>query len=266
MSGQSTRRVARTATIMGTVVSVHAIVNDGGLGNRTEERIEERIDGSFAALAEVEAVFSPFRPDSDVSRMRAGTLNEADADPRVREVHRACDLAESATGGRFSARWRTGFDPTGYVKGWAVEAAHEAWLLPLLQEPGVVAVGMNAGGDMQLSTRPGADWTWRVGIADPLAPDSVLATLELKDGAVATSGLMERGAHIVDPRTGRPATGAVSATVVAASLADADVWATAAVVAGVDDLGWVALAPHTSGIVVGVGGRARRWAGGAEIS
>lgn len=280
-----THRLVRTAEIMGTVVSVHVILDRGeDDGNLSESPLPDSaasdspvpdpaapddavaaIERSFGELREMDRIFSTYRADSDISRIRAGSLTVEEADPLVALVRRACDRAEVVTGGLFSAHWRGGFDPTGYVKGWAVERAFNRWLRTLLGLD-VIAVGMNAGGDMQLATRPDADWRWRVGIADPSRPGMLLATTELTDGAVATSGTAERGAHIRDPRSAKPpTTGAASATVIADRLSDADVWATAAVVAGINDLGWVARARHTSGLVVGYDGRIRRWAAGDEV-
>lgn len=252
-------RWVRVRDLMGTVVSAHLIVEEGTAS------CERAFDAAFAQIGELERVFSPFLPDSDISRIRDGALSIADADPRVAQVRTACAGAQEATGGRFSADWLGWFDPTGYVKGWAVELAFDAQLRSLLDEPGVVAVGLNAGGDMQLATAPGADWEWRVGIAHPAKQGELLATVTLADGAVATSGTAERGAHLVDPRTGEVASGTLSATVVADHLTDADVWATAAAVAGVDDLSWIAAAPHTRGLILGRADTVRRWAGGAEL-
>jgi thiamine biosynthesis lipoprotein len=182
----------------------------------------------------------------------------------VREVSDACDGAEFETRGLFSAHLGGVFDPTGYVKGWAAERAVREHLDPLLRTPGVQAAGLDVGGDLQVLTAEDADWTWRIGIVDPADRSQVLATVPVRNGAVATSGSAERGAHIIDPRTGRPATGIRSATVIAPSLARADVWATAAVVAG-DDLSWISHAPETSGMPVTDAGAVRRWTGGITI-
>lgn len=253
-------RLIRTAALMGTVFSVHVVGTPV-----VTDAVHSAIDACFAELAEVELVFSPYRADSAVSRMRSGAAILAEVDDRVGEVAAACADAEAATFGRFSA-WRAGwFDPTGYVKGWSAEAAAQGWLRPLLSLPGVQAVGLNAGGDVRLFTRADAEWEWHVGIVDPRRTGEVLATIDLRDGAVATSGLAERGPHILDPRTGRSAEAVLSATVVADDLATADVWATAAVVSG-DDLSWIGAAPVASGLLVLPDGRTRRWAGGVEVS
>ena len=77
----------------------------------------------------------------------------------------------------------------------------------------------------------GADG-WRVGIQHPWVRDRVAAVLMVTDAAIATSGRYERGDHVLDPRTGLPATGLASVTVVGPDLAIADAYATAAVALG----------------------------------
>jgi thiamine biosynthesis lipoprotein len=166
----------------------------------------------------------------------------------------------------FSAGWRGWFDPTGLVKGWAVERAAARFLRPLLAEPQVQAAGINAGGDMQLLTDPESAWQWRIGIADPDDRTATLATIRLGDGAIATSGIGERGHHIIDPRTGQPATSVHSATVISDRLTDADLWATTAVIAGFDDLSWLNDAHSRSGMLIAPDGRTRRWADSTEVT
>jgi len=253
------RRVA-VERIMGTAISVH-VVGDVGA-----DAFDHAVSACFDELRRVDGVFSPYRDDSDILRIARGELAMTDASPWVAEVARECARAEAETRGLFTAMWSGVFDPTGYVKGWSVERAARAHLAPLIESPGAVAAGINAGGDMQLFTAARSDRTWNVAIVDPGDPSRVIATVPVRDGAVATSGGAERGAHIVDPRTGVAVAGAGSATVVSASLAHADVWATAAVVAGFDDLGWISRAGRASGLIVDGCGRVRRWVDGVEIS
>jgi len=262
MTSAAPARRAWVETIMGTAISIH-LISESALDRPA---VDEAIAGCFDQLREIDRLFSTYRADSDISRLRRGESALADLDPRVREVAEACLTWEWATNGRFSAHWQGWFDPTGYVKGWAVEDAARRHLAPLLAEPGVLAVGVNAGGDLQLFTTEEADWTWTIGIADPVRPGEVVATLEVRNGAVATSGTAERGHHIIDPRTGEPALSVVSATVVADGLAAADVWATTAVVAGIDDLSWIGEASTRTGLVVGQSGLVRSWLGATEVS
>ena len=258
----SAERRVWVETIMGTAVSVHAHGTREFVGAAATAA---SVAQAFAELREADRIFSTYREDSEISRLRRGDITLEDAHPLVADVATACLDAERRSAGRFSATWRGWFDPTGYVKGWAVERAARIHLLPLLAANGATAIGINAGGDMQLGTAAGSDWVWRIGIADPHRAGEVLAIMDVVDGAVATSGTAERGAHIVDPRSGEPATGVRSATVVADSLAEADVWATVAVVGG-DDLSWVSAARSRSGMTVTDDGRVRRWLGTTEVA
>ncbi|HWD63208.1 MAG TPA: FAD:protein FMN transferase [Humibacter sp.] len=248
---------------MGTVASIHVIASDGGGHHRD---VLAAIDVCFDELRDVERVFSTFRDDSDICRLRDGLIQADEADARVAVVRAACVDAKEATGGRFDA-WRRGwFDPTGYVKGWATEKAARRTLAPLLGRAGIDAVGINVGGDIQLFTGADSAWLWHVGVTDPTRSGEVSATMEVRNGAVATSGTAERGAHIIDPRTNTPVIGVASATVVADGLERADLWATTAIVAGFDDLSWIASAGVHSGLVVSSDGRVRRWANGLELT
>ena len=252
-------RSVRVQEIMGMPISIHVLNNCGALSPTAERAIQ----ACFAELRDIDRVFSTYRDDSDIRRIARGELTIADADARVAEVEAACRAAAIETGGLFSATWQGSFDPTGYVKGWAVENAARRHLAPLLVDE--TAVGINAGGDMQLFTAPGADWRWNVGIADPRRPRLLIATIEVRNGAVATSGSAERGSHIIDPRTGDPARGVVSASVVDDSLTRADLWATAAVVASFDDRSWVARSGTRTGIVIDEDGRVTRWLDGTSV-
>jgi thiamine biosynthesis lipoprotein len=95
---------------------------------------------------------------------------------------------------------------------------------------------------------------WRVGIEDPDDPSRVLAVVPVRQGAVATSGLAHRGAHITDARTGRVPTEVASVTVVADDLVRADLDATAAFALDAEAATWLAERGST-GLVVWRDGR-----------
>ena len=188
-----------------------------------------------AWLHRVDAVFSTYREDSDISRIRRGELRVDDADPDVGAVLDLCAQAQAATGGAFSAMLHGRLDPTGLVKGWSVEQASA-----ILRRRGSANHVINGGGDVRAAGEAEPGRPWGVGISDPAAPREVLAVVHARDLAVATSGVAERGLHIVDPFTGGPAAQDVaSATVVGPSLTFADAYATAAVVLGREAPRWI---------------------------
>ena len=187
---------------------------------------------AFAWLREVDAIFSTDREDSEISRLDRGELLLADCRPEVDEVLSECMRLERLTGGAFSARPAGRLDPSGYVKGWAVAGA--------ARRLAAERFCINAGGDLVARGRPAAERRWRIGIRHPEDLEQLAAVVELEDLAVATSGEYERGAHIVDPRTGRRPTGLLSVTVVGPDLGTADAYATAAFAMGADGPEWTA--------------------------
>ncbi|MEA2632270.1 MAG: FAD:protein transferase [Chloroflexota bacterium] len=196
------------------------------------------VDALFEELHGIDARFSTYKPDSEISRLMRGELAEEDASLDVRHVLAACDHLAIATGGAFDVRHHRPdgrLDPSGYVKGWAVEEA--AWRL---DSAGARNYWINAGGDIVARGQAEPGRSWRVGIRHPDQADRVAAVLAVSDQAVATSGTYERGEHIIDPRSGRPATGLRSVTVVGPGLAFTDAYATAVYAMGLDGLGWLA--------------------------
>jgi thiamine biosynthesis lipoprotein len=83
----------------------------------------------------------------------------------------------------------------------------------------------------------------------------------MRSGAIATSGSAHRGAHIVDPRSGRTPTEVSSATVIATSLTWADIDATTAVVQGRDSLHWLRHRPIRAALLVWADGSTSTFAG-----
>mgnify|MGYP001824941822 CR=1 FL=1 len=126
----------------------------------------------------------------------------------------------------------------GFGKGVGIERS-----ISLLRSQGIHNAIINAGGDLKAIGKKG-DRPWRIGIRHPRQQDTVLAYLDIEGNeSVFSSGDYERYFmfdgkryhHIIDPRTGYPASGAQSVTVIHADAALADAAATAIFVAGVKD-------------------------------
>ena len=205
---------------MGTVVSFDVPLS---------ARHDGSLDAAVAWLHRADRVFSPYRPGSDVSRLADGAVTVDGCAPEMAEVIAACEFVRELSGGYFTASPWGRFDPSGYVKGWAVERA-----AAILSAAGSANHLVNGGGDVQcVGARPGMSPSpWRVGIADPFHRGGLALVVAATDCAVATSGTAERGAHIANPRTGEPAAGLASLTVAGPSLAMADACATAAFAMG----------------------------------
>jgi len=221
--------VRHVEQVMGTAVSIE-LADD-----RPGPELRELIDDVCRWLHEVDARFSTYKEDSEVSRMRRGELTLADCSDDLRHVLNACADLWRDTDGYFDAYAGGPLDPSGYVKGWSVEVASAR-----LAAAGSVNHYINAGGDIRMRGHHPDGGPWRVGIRHPWEADKVSWVLALTDGAIATSGTYERGHHVINPRTGQPARGLRSVTVVGPDLTLADAYATAALAMGEAGLTWLA--------------------------
>ncbi len=231
---------------MGTAVSFHLYPGEGAPGS-----LHSALEKACEGLHRVEEVFSTWQPDSPVSRWRRGELAAESLPPEVGEVMALCEQAKRLSGGWFDP-WSMpgGTDPTGLVKGWSVEAAAS-----LLQAEGWRAGMVNGGGALTVFGPPPQGAAWRIGVQHPWRPEGLACVLEVASGAVATSGTYQRGPHLVDPRTGRPAVAAASATVTGPSLALADALATALAVGGATVLDRIAALPGYEAYLIGPEGQ-----------
>lgn len=211
-------RLRHPEHVMGTVVSfdVPASARDDG-----------SLDAAVRWLHWVDETFSTYLPGSDVSRLARGEVTLADCAPEVADVLAACAALQEESGGYFTAYPDGSLDPSGYVKGWAVERA-----AAIITAAGSAAHTVNGGGDVQCVGGKPDGTPWRLGIANPFLPGTLALVVAGRDFAVATSGTAERGAHIMNPHARGPAGGLASLTVVGPSLTLADAYATAAFAMG----------------------------------
>ena len=212
---------------MGTVVSIDVRHADPVAASAA-------LDAAFAVLRAADERFSPFRPDSELSRLDRGELSDDELSEDMRTVLAVAERARADSDGVFDVRTPEGrIDTNGVVKGWAAQRAADG-----LVAAGMVDFLLNAGGDVVARGGPEPGQAWQVAVRHPGDPMAVLAVLEVRDGAVATSGTYERGAHVWDGRTGSRDVPLVSATVVAPDLTVADVLATTVLAMGPDGAPW----------------------------
>jgi thiamine biosynthesis lipoprotein len=211
--------IRRVEQIMGLPVVVD-VRDDGDAG--------PALDDLFDWLRWVDATFSTFKEDSEISRINRGELRREDAQPDVRRVLERCDSLREETDGYFDMRAPDGsIDPSGLVKGWAVDRA-----AAILDGAGFQNYAVSAGGDMRVLGRAVPDLAWRVGIQHPLDRQQVASVVETTDLAIATSGAYARGDHVWNPHSGRAPSGILSVTIVGPKLGTADAYATSAFAMG----------------------------------
>jgi len=212
---------------------------DLGSSKVDEAAIDAAVEGVKKFVYGVDEDFSTYKDGSFVSRLRRGEISIESCPADLQEVWNLCALARDLTSGAFDP-WAVagGFDPSGYVKGWAADVAAD-----ILVAAGVAHVQVNAAGDLALrggwfDSADGVVKPWSIGVVNPDNRAEIVKVYEITDGAIATSGTYERGAHIHDPLNGLIAIGAKSATVVGAEGWLCDAMATAVMVAGQDSAKW----------------------------
>ena len=219
-------RVEKIIPVWGTEIFI-----DASSEKLESAEIERVISGVEAFFFDVDDELSTFKETSSVSKLRANKLKITDAPEMVQEVWRGCMRAKDLSFGSFDP-WAVegGFDPSGFVKGWAAEKAAD-----MLVSAGCDQVQVNAAGDIALR----GNSPWKIGVVNPDNKSEIVQIFEITNGNIATSGHYEKGAHIKDPHTGVIAIGAKSGTVIGPDGGICDALATALMVDGQDAAQWI---------------------------
>lgn len=219
--------------VMGMIVSID-------VRDPITPEIARALEAGVVWLHDVDARFSTYRSDSEISRFGRGEIGIDELSRDAEEVLLTCIELTDLTDGAFDAFVvpapnGTDLDPSGLVKGWSVER-----LARIIEGAGAFNFCINAGGDIAARGGPRLGQPWRIGIRHPDHVDRLALTLSVTGPvAVATSATYERGAHIIDPRTGEPTADLASVTVVGADLGIADALATAVFVMGEAGVDWI---------------------------
>jgi thiamine biosynthesis lipoprotein len=185
-------------------------------------------DQVYAYFEHVDQTFSTYKDDSEISRLNRGELSLSQASDEMKEIFALAEQTRQESQGYFDIRRGGYFDPSGIVKGWAIQQA-----AGLLEQAGYRNYYVYAGGDIQAAGTNAQGQPWRVGIQNPFNPAEMVKVLSIRDRGVATSGTYARGMHIYNPREPNETIhGIVSLTVTGPNIYEADRFATAAFAMG----------------------------------
>lgn len=189
---------------------------------------KEVINNVFDYFDRVDHKYSPYKIDSDVGKINNHQLLPKQYDDELKLVLELCEKTKQETSGYFNIEHNGKIDPSGLVKGWAIQNAAE-----LVKEAGFINYYIEAGGDIQVAGKNGKGETWVVGIRNPFNKAEIVKVLQVSNCGVATSGTYERGQHVYNPITGSDKiTDVVSLTVIGSNVYEADRFATAAFAMG----------------------------------
>ena len=178
----------------------------------------------FDFLGTVNERFSPYKATSEVSLFRDEKLKTSELSPDLTYIISQCKTYEKTTNGYFSAYYKKSFDPSGYVKAWAI---HQIYTLLINREISTFLI--NIAGDMVAN---GDTKSWTIGIEDPFDTHKLLGKVSLTNQAIATSGSYIRGEHIYDPHTKTAQSDLVSVSIYGEDIIQADIFATACIAMG----------------------------------
>ncbi len=202
----------QTWLIMGMPVTL--VIEDASADKATFDKV-------YDYFQSVDNKYSPFKPDSEVSKIN-DSLPESDWSTEMKHILKLCEQTKQQTNGYFDVFHGDKLDPSGLVKGWAIDNAAK-----LLNKLGLKEFYIDAGGDVQANGR-----AWKVGIRNPFNQDEIVKVVAVTDHGVATSGTYIRGQHIYNPFDDAEIKDVASMTVIGTSIYDADRFATAAFAMG----------------------------------
>jgi thiamine biosynthesis lipoprotein len=216
------------------------------------------IDRIFAYLSEVDARFSTYRNESEISRINRGEVHEDGYSAEMQEVFALAERTRTETNGYFDIRRPDGtLDPSGVVKGWALKHA-----AGLLTQEGYANFMIDGAGDIVTTGKNSEGGEWSIGIRNPFAHEEIVKIIYPHGKGIATSGSAARGAHIYDPHhPGASLAEVKSVTVLADDVLIADLFATAAFAMGRASIDFLNEHPHLEGYAIDKDGIAVMTAG-----
>jgi thiamine biosynthesis lipoprotein len=189
--------------------------------------MQDDLDKVFAYFVSVDETFSTYKATSEISKINRGELFAAQYSEDMEAILALSEQTKRDTYGYFDIQHDGIYDPSGIVKGWAIQNATY-----ILKAGGLHNFYIDAGGDIQVSGHKDGK-LWRIGIRNPFIHAEHVKVLALTNRGVATSGTAIRGQHIYDPyNRGTLLLDIVSITVIGPNIYEADRFATAAFAMG----------------------------------
>lgn len=225
----------QTKIIMGMPITIEIVHNNA----------EDQFSNTFDYFRKVDNRFSTYKPKSEISQINAG-LTRNKWSEEMKQVLKLCEETKKLTNGYFNIEHHGKLDPSGLVKGWAINnAAH------LLFKSGAKDFYIDAGGDIQVYGTNADKQPWTIGIRNPFDVQEIIKVVRLTNKGVATSGTYIRGQHIYDPHESEREINLVkSLTVIGPNIYEADRYATAAFAMGTAGITFIESVPDLEGYMV----------------
>ncbi len=237
-----------TRILMGMPITVEIV----GLKNATT------INAVLDYFTQVDARFSTYKDNSEISAFNRGEVLPANLSAEMKEVLQLSAITRDQSQGYFEIRKADGaLDPSGIVKGWAINNAAK-----IIRSRGHVDFFVEAGGDVQSAGHNEEGSEWRIGIRSPFHSDEIIKVVTPRGQGMATSGTYVRGQHIYNPHEPtKLIQDIVSLSVIGPDILEADRFATAAFAMGEQGIYFIENLPGFEGYMVNAQGIATQTTG-----
>ena len=204
------------------------------------------INRVFEYFRYVDNKFSTYKNGSEITRINKKLIDLESASTDMKEIMSLCEITKKETFGFFDISKNGKLDPSGLVKGWAINNAADS-----LRKNGFKNYYVNAGGDVQVRGKNKDGNRWTVGIQNPFNLKEIVKAIAINEEGVATSGIYIRGQHIYNPYDpDSDLADIVSLTVIGPNIYEADRFATAAFAMGKRGIEFIDSLPGFEGYMI----------------
>ena len=224
------------ATIMGMPV----IINIADQNSKPDD-----FETVFSYFRSVDEQFSIFKDTSEITKINKGLLTEKEYSSAMKTILNLCEQTNRETNGYFDIHINGKLDPSGLVKGFAINEGAE-----ILKLRGYQNFFVEIAGDIQTYGKNEKGEFWKIGIRNPINRDENVKIVQLKDKGIATSGTYIRGTHIFNPHENKAADNIASMTVIGPNVCEADRFATAAFAMGEKGIQFIGSFPDYEGYMI----------------
>lgn len=188
---------------------------------------DEDINEVFSYFHYIDNKFSTYKKNSEISQINRGEIREKDFSADMKKILSLCEETKKETNGFFDINNNGFLDPSGIVKGYAINEGAN-----ILKNKGFKNIYVEIAGDIQVFGKDEKGEDWKIGIKNPFNFDEIVKVVSLSSRGIATSGTYIRGSHIYNPKDKNKKTDIVSVTIIAPNVYEADRFATAVFVMG----------------------------------
>ena len=181
----------------------------------------------FSYLLYIDEKFSTYKKNSEISKINRGEIKRKDYSLEMKKILNLSRETKKETNDYFDININGALDPSGIVKGYAINQAAK-----ILKQKGFKNFYVEIAGDIEVYGKNEKNKKWNIGIQNPFNVKENIKIIKLTNRGVATSGTYRKGFHIYDPIEKKPANDIASITIIGPNVYEADRFATAAFAMG----------------------------------